>query len=56
MGVLWHVKVNGEWVSVRYEGYAPVNVKVNDRLQTVEFRHMAVECDRAACAGIRSVN
>lgn len=51
---LWHVSAEGEWVSVMYTGYAPVDVMVDGRLRSTEFRHLARECDREACIGIRA--
>lgn len=50
----WHVYVGGEWVTAEYDGYAPVSVRVGDRLQPVTYRHMARGCTRAVCAGIHA--
>lgn len=46
---LWHVMVDGEWLSVEYDGYAPVNVEVNGTFHPVTFRHMALGCERSSC-------
>ncbi|MGV9693405.1 hypothetical protein ACWDUX_30355 [Streptomyces sp. NPDC003444] len=49
---LWHVYANGEWLAVEYDGYAPVNVLVNNVYRSVECRHMAADCVRNACKGL----
>lgn len=46
--VEWHVSVNGEWLSVQYDGYAPVNVECPDgRTRAVQYRHLATTCLKA---------
>ncbi|MER6102430.1 hypothetical protein ABT115_08885 [Streptomyces sp. NPDC001832] len=49
---LWHVYVNGEWLAVEYDGYAPTNVQVGDSYCSVQYRHMAMSCARDACNGL----
>lgn len=50
----WHVYVDGEWLTISYDGYAPVNAWVGDRLHPITYRHMARGCDRAVCRGIHA--
>lgn len=49
---VWHVLVDGQWHAVDYEGYAPVNVRVGERLRPVTYRHLANGCEDAACSGV----
>ncbi len=48
---VWHVFVNGAWMAVEHEGYAPVNVWVDDsHIMPVKYRHLANGCESVACS------
>lgn len=51
---VWHAYVDGEWLTVDCDGYAPVTASVGDRLRPITYRHMARGCVRAVCAGVHA--
>ncbi|XMN06975.1 hypothetical protein ACK8N7_13440 [Streptomyces griseobrunneus] len=47
--LLWHVYADGEWLATEYDGYAPVNVMVGERMVPVVYRHLPGDCYRDEC-------
>ncbi|MYR95482.1 MULTISPECIES: hypothetical protein [unclassified Streptomyces] len=46
---LWHVYADGEWLATEYDGWAPVNVMVGERMVPVVYRHLSGDCCRDEC-------
>lgn len=50
----WHVYVDGEWLTITYDGYAPEVVEINGHLRPVTYPHMARGCTRPVCQGVHA--